>query len=345
LTKANLSYRKFLDRFGIEFEDLTKDLKYLDIETSVLEQYTYSYLTKYLNNIEYEIGLNSRLVHELFKGIEAPLEELTVLDIGGGVGIVSMMLVSMGVGRVIYLDQNPVVKRDAEILATRLNRPAHEYVSASLEDMPKEVSESIDLAISRDVIEHVYDLGALDFGQSRCPLLQRMVHNTSANMYCIWLKGYFREVHREAEKEGVISTAGAGGFWQVRYEYIKKELGITNEVEATKLASATRGLSFNDLNQYVDHGKYPHDRFWPENTCDPSNGNWSERLIPIEEYRKWADRNEFSMNLKGGILNGRSGGLASKWTKGFLNTLITNNMSGPSLWPSLTIILDRPSGA
>jgi len=341
LTKPYSTYRKFLDQHEDSFKELTIKLNSFDAESSILERYTKDYLQKYLNNIEYEIQLNSRLIYELFKGQNAPIEKSTVLDIGGGVGIMSMMLVSMGVGKVIYLDQNSAVTKDAELLANTLGFQAHRYLSSSLEQIPSDVASTIDIALSRDVLEHIYDLYSLDFSLSFYPNLKRMVHNTSANLYCLWLRKYFEEVHRESEKEGVISKTANGGYWQDRYEYLLKELGIKNTDEARELATSTRGLNYTDMANFLENREYPFERHWASNTCDPANGNWSERLMPVEEYRKWAGKNGFSVNLKGGILNGNSGSVASRVGKRTLNILITNNMCGPTLWPSLTFILDR----
>jgi len=341
LTKPNSTYRKFQDLHKESFNELTNKLNSFDAKSSILEQYTKDYLQKYLNNIEYEIQLNSRLVFELFKGLKTPIEELTVLDIGGGVGIMSMMLVSMGVGNVIYLDQNSAVTKDAELLAETLGFRAHRYLSSSLEHIPSDVASTIDIALSRDVLEHIYDLYSLDFSLSPYPNLKRMVHNTSANLYCLWLRKYFEEVHRESEKEGVISKTANGGYWQDRYEYLLKDLGIENTDEARELATATRGLNYADMANFLENREYPFERHWASNTCDPTNGNWSERLLPVEEYRKWARNNGFSVELKGGILNSNSGNVASRVSKSTLNVLITNNMCGPTLWPSLTFIMDR----
>lgn len=324
------------------FDSLCNKLKSIDDEVFKYEQYTQNYLNKYINNIEYEVKLNSYVLCSLFDGVEEPFSELTVLDIGGGVGVMSMMLSAMGVGKVIYLDHNEVVAKDAKMLCEELEYSVDQFVVSDLSTVSSDIRAQIDLVVSRDVVEHLYDLHEVKFTPNEWPGLKKMVHNTSANMYCIWLKHYFKRVHEESEKEGVISYEnGEKGFWGKRYDFIRNHLNVKDDSRCRELAVISRGLTYPDIERFVQSGDYPRTRYFEGNTCDPSSGNWAERLVPIEGYREWAELSGLELELKGGILNDRSGPSYVRLVKRGLNILIKNGLCGPTLWPSLMFVMNR----
>jgi len=274
------------------------------------------------------------------------LEELCVLDIGGGVGIMSMMLKAIGVGEVCYLDRNAVVAKDAKKLSGQVGMSIDQVLVADISSIDLNVRSRIDLAISRDVLEHIYDLSSLSFQGESWPNLRRMVHNTSANMYCIWLKKYFRKVHQESEKEGVMSKNGSyGGYWFDRYRIIENLNPDLDSAQKAELATHTKGLDHQDVIKYMESNVRPKEVIVQSNTCDPRNGNWAERLLPLDFYREWATLSEFDLNFTGGFVNEWKESKLKNAIFSVLNVLIKNEIVGPSLWPSLTMVMDRFEGA
>ncbi|MTT24966.1 SAM-dependent methyltransferase, partial [Parabacteroides merdae] len=72
--------------------------------------------------------------------------------------------------------------------------------------------------------------------------------------------------------------------------------------EAKEAARKTRGLTFPHIHKAVKTGSYPllKDAF---NTCDPRNGNWTERILPIETYRSLAKPFGYQVRIGKGFYN------------------------------------------
>ncbi|MBR5297608.1 MAG: SAM-dependent methyltransferase, partial [Parabacteroides sp.] len=61
-------------------------------------------------------------------------------------------------------------------------------------------------------------------------------------------------------------------------------------------------LIFSDIHKAIIQNNYPtlKDSY---NTCDPSNGNWTERILPIETYRSIVQPYGFSVQIEKGFYN------------------------------------------
>jgi len=325
-----------------QIETLHKDLLNIDLESIDIKDYTRFYLIKYLTNLKYELKLNSEILLAVVSNLEQDLSKLTLLDFGSGIGMISFLASRVGIGKVIQIDNNAEVLNDSKTLARALEIPNIQQFNSLEMLLNSKDSISIDGVISRDVIEHVYDLNSLFKLLNRLPENRIMVHNTSANMYNLWLKKYFRRIHETYENELVINERDGSkctSYSDQRKEYLLERFDSLNSSDISELVRRTKGLTF----QLMD--KLNHDELLllnpaDTNTCDPKSGNWAERLLPLDEYRKLGDSVGYSLTIKSGSVNDFNGGFSSLLKKG-LNWTNQRNITGPALWPCLSLIYKK----
>ena len=97
-----------------------------------------------------------------------------------------------------------------------------------------------------------------------------------------------RRVVRRLHKAMVDDEQGKGqrkGFLQMREEHIRSQYPDMSDKEANFWARSTRGLIYDDVTRAVE-ARTPnllHDMY---NTCNPATGSWTERILPLEDYRQ-----------------------------------------------------------
>ena len=89
------------------------------------------------------------------------LEDVVLVDYGGGSGLQSSLARAAGVGTVIYTDIYDVACHDARVLGRAIGHEADEYLLGDQADvlaMCRKRSPEVTAVTSYDVIEHVYDV-------------------------------------------------------------------------------------------------------------------------------------------------------------------------------------------
>jgi len=88
-------------------------------------------------------------------------EPETLLDYGGGTGLLGMYAKYLGINNVYYNDIDDISCKDAKVIAKELNIDLEDYICGDLDNV---INYSIlnnryfDAIISNDVIEHIYDV-------------------------------------------------------------------------------------------------------------------------------------------------------------------------------------------
>jgi hypothetical protein len=72
-----------------------------------------------------------------------------------------------------------------------------------------------------------------------------------------------------------------------------------------KLATATRGLAVDDLDDAIEKFKstsqLPDPSIFGTNTCDPSNGVWAENLLSLKTYRRLINERWYNVSFAPGF--------------------------------------------
>lgn len=216
-----------------------------------------------------------------------------LIDYGGGNGLLSLLAREAGVGMVVFNDIFPTSCADAQNLASVLGLEADHYVSGDVADLIAYLRQySIDCRAicSYDVIEHVYDISAFLNALPQVsvgPL--RIVMASSANALNLRIKRRIMRLQRQVENEDRVEERGhkerdaLTAYRSIREDIIRGRAPTLDHEEVDALATLTRGLAREDVEKAVDSflatGAFPRAPTHPTNTCDPTTGNWAERLM------------------------------------------------------------------
>jgi len=260
---------------------------------SYVQRYLYSYLDR-IDDIS----------HSYWSLLEAAGETYnkTVVDIGCGFGLLAMLAIYSGASRVIALDLDIEFVEAATKVSGIVGIPI-EVIHKAAEDITDLKSESIDIVLSTDFIEHVYDLP--DHFAKVYECLQPggvYVARTSLNSYCVRSVRRFRKIHHAAEYSDFSERTGVQSYLSLRKEMIRKTYPRLSNENVNAIAKATRGWAKHDLLQVVEEavrtGKIRR-RFnaFNSNTCDPRNGYWPDRLLSPFEVLRYMKNAGFNAQL------------------------------------------------
>lgn len=274
---------------------LQRKLGDVDLAAVGLSAYNQRYLGHKLAVIEGELQQVSDLLTMCLAGSTVPLERFTLLDYGGGSGVISLLAKEAGIGTVIYNDIYDVSCEDASALAGALGVQLDGIVCGDIGEVLAYLREQrrvLNAVVSYDVLEHIYDVPSFFGALATAPMSDRffrLVFASGANIknprYVRWVT----KVHRTDELEGTEPGWGhkerdsVRPFLEIRRELIAAAAPDLDVAQADDLARATRGLRIDDIEraveEYREHGAISYRPDHPTNTCDPYTGNWSEHLM------------------------------------------------------------------
>lgn len=296
---------------------LEEKMRKLDYKALPISDYAKRYYAYDLRKLQYMLQSYCYLilwsVHERGK----PLDEISLLDHGGGIGMLSLLAKSAGAKTVIYQDINAEVANDAKIISSALQISIDEFVIGDTKDFVKQLIEkklNVDIFGSRNVIEHVHDLNDFFAEMKNIPSEKLVLFlSTSANIHNPAMRIYTRKYQRMAELKGARTEWGGNkldeskALWKVRRNILKENFPQLNENELNKLATASRGFMVEGIKKitekYLLDKKFPAPIADPCNTCDPFNGNWAEHLVPLREYKNICEANGFQFSSLNGFYN------------------------------------------
>jgi len=298
-----------------EADKCIESIRKIDFSTLGISEYNCQYIERLMPNLDYYFQIYAQSIKLLLKNKKP---EGYIVDFGGGHGFLSLYLQQLGF-QVIYCDSNPLSVNTIQRIGLILGQGPDiviEGSSAELLAYCHQHNVVVDYLIATDLIEHVYDLNSFFADlQGVNPALQ-MIFTTRANP-CNPLKlNKLRKMMTDVE---------ANFFFPMREEYIGKNYANLKSDVIMELARRTRGRTYIDVNKavddYINTGNFPNEieRF---NTCDPQSGNWVERILSLNEYRKVVEDNGFRVEfLKGFYNTNRRNPLLSFAVK-FINCLI-----------------------
>lgn len=276
----------------------------LQVDRLDISEYNKIYFANHRKNLMYSVQLGLQILELCIKKTDKPLNYLSVAEIGGGTGLISLLAKWLGFGKVVYSDTYETSCLDFAVISKALNLEPDAIVTGSIQELGKQFHRKMDFLVSRDVIEHIYDLG--EFFQATQTLfpLAVSVHNTSANYYNVFKKKYFKSIQEKDEWHGNPDQFKPGdskkSFYQLRLEYIEKNYPHLSRSRKDILAIVTRGLVYKDIDKavkkYIETELLPRRPIHPTNTCDPETGNWTEQLLSLEQYESFVDQTRFKVN-------------------------------------------------
>ncbi len=273
-------------------------------------------------------------------GIEKSIENLVLIDYGGGHGMLSLLAKETGIGTVIHNDIYPVSCQDANKIGSALGLQADYYVPGDIDailDYCKIHGVSCDVVANYDVIEHIYDID--DF--------LGKLHRLSDGAMSIFLASAANDInprirrilqrqHNKFEfqdrpvKYGRKPIDTTRAILDVRKDIIKSHSSSLSHHEIDNLAAVTRGMIKADIeaavDQYLRTKIYPSKIKHPTNTCDPITGSWIEHLMDPWELASQLSRTGYSVQVKCGYYD-YAGSFFTRSLKSVMNAAISSTGS------------------
>lgn len=276
------------------FADLCEQIAQTDFGSGAISDRSRNYLNRNIESLRYY----ARIYAVCLKDIPE-VSNTVLVDYGGGCAFLSQFAKCLGVAKVIYVDINPESVQTAEELKRVLGIGPDVLVHGDSRDLKAWCIDNNvvpDCLVSVDVIEHIYDLGAF-FGDllSVNPSM-KMVFTTASNP-CNGLKV------RELRKVMLADEQGRGdekGFYAQRCDFIRQRFPQLAENKLEYWARNTRGLTFGDIEKAVAE-KRPNTAIDRYNTCDPATGSWTERVLPLSEYKRLFSKYKRILRVENGF--------------------------------------------
>ncbi len=339
-----------IDTITDSVEKVFFKIKLIDLQDISISDHTREYLKKYRDNDLFYISTYSQLLKKALSKLNKPLNESTFIDYGGGCGILSYIAKELGFKTIVYNDIFINAVTDAKIIAGKLNIVLQHYFHGDIDDLIvnlKLFKINPDLICSLDVLEHIYDLESWIKSISDLNSFS-LFFMTGANPENLFIVRRLKKIHKIAEYQGCEKNIRINdrflntSILEQRSIIIKNLFPNLSTQEIILLSRETRGLRKNEIEKivtdYMKTSKITYKMKHPTNTCDPYNGNWTEKLIDLKQLKKFTGK--LNMTIK--ITNSYYAYSENKFLnaiKYFLNQLL--RLFGPDcLFLSPTITLE-----
>lgn len=294
---------------------LEKKLLHADIDNLQVSDYNKKYLRKYVVKSRQTFQKYVYILLNALDGIDKPPDRVVLIDFGGGSGLLSLLAKEAGVGKVLYNDIFETSCDDVRLLAKTFELGIDDYICGDIPEIRQYLGlhrVKLDVLVSSDVLEHVYDLES--FYSSVYQLSSdslNVVMSTHANPWNPVINRTLMKQQRRVELTDRIAEWGhkerdsLKSYLKIRYEMIRKNFPQLTETAAHELAENTRGQKEDDIlktvNDYMRNNVQPISPKHPTNTCDPTNGNWADRLVAPPVYRTILNKTGFEAQLRSGF--------------------------------------------
>ena len=264
-------------------------------------------------------------------GMNIPVQKCTLLDYGGGTGLLSLLAKELNFGSVLYNDIYDVSCHDAETIGLSAGIRADHYITGDIDEVIACLRNNrirCNAVVSYDVIEHIYDTGDFirklpEITDTRCA---SVIMASSANSCNPFRVRKLKKGQRTAEYETRVDQAARKqrdsleSYYSLRKRIIAAHAPGLQPREIDELSSRTRGLIARDIltvvSEYEKSGILPPGPVHPTNTCDPCTGNWAEHLMDIAQLKKQLHDSGYTSRIIPGYYGN------SKKMSGIMNSMV-----------------------
>lgn len=349
----DLSQAKLLNDAALVLE---KKLLNLNYQSLPLSDYGKRYYAYDLRKLTYMLQSYVFMILWAQYKSKKKFSELTLLDHGGGIGMLSLLAKLAGIKTVIHQDINLVISHDAKLISEQLGIQLDYFVTGNTNDFVAFANSNklnLNIVGSRNVIEHVYDLNLFFEEISKIESDKLIVFlSTTANEKNPLVNWYTKKQQRIYEQKGSPVAWGEkkidpenSGINQ-RKRIIETAFPSLSETEKMKLAKATRGRIkedvIADVKKYIDSGVFPKELKHPTNTCSPESGSWVEHLLPLIDYKVMIEKNNFTFDYINGFYNTNYHQKILNWITPLVNFKIKIfGKRGTFLSPFISMVAER----
>ncbi|MCC6251468.1 MAG: methyltransferase domain-containing protein [Bacteroidia bacterium] len=303
-------------RFEKASISLESKLVNINIDKLPVSDYTKKYFKDYQRKLRYSLQACSYILMHALHQSGKRIDEISIVDYGAGTGVLAMLAQEVGFAHVIYNDIYDISCRDAAIIAENAQAKAQDYVCGEMIDLVnffKQRSFNCDIIVSRNVVEHIYDLEDHFKALSKIPSQKlTLFYATTANNHNPLTVWFTQRIQKRLEHEGMSNKWGKErdslkAYKQMRQEIIQSHFPEIKSKDLLQLVKLSRGMVKDEIIKTVElfknSGRYPDLKVKGKNTCDPYTGNWAEHLLDLEEYKNLFQKNGFDFKVVNGFYN------------------------------------------
>jgi len=315
---------------------IADDLRHIDYNALAISEYSRNYILRLLPNLDYYLEIYDHCITKLQSMLQREPGALTVVDYGGGHGFLSCLLKRCGFGKVIYIDYNPQAAETVQAVKQQLGYGPDVILqgdAATLRQWCQENNCRPDGLLGMDVIEHIYRLDTF-FDDLYAMGPMPMIFTTGSTPYNPYV---VRRLHKVmlADEQG---HNGQPGFYQLRRQYLADHMPQLTQEQLDYWATNTRGLQYGDLVATVNSGKpFPNDD--PYNTCDPTTGSWTERILPLKAYQELLMPHGATVSVANGFYNTHRSGIKALPSRALNALLLFPSTAFRPLAPFIQLII------
>ena len=275
---------------------LWEKLRAVDWSHIDVSDYTRRYAQSQLRSRAY-LGTFTQVLNHATGDWANDLEDLSLLELGGGTGLQCLLALEAGIGHVTYNDIYEGSCRDVVAIAQAIGLEIPSVICGDAPELVKEVNSQgtiPDRVVSYDVLEHIYDIAShfKDMALLNTQNL-RLFYASGANAYNPRYVHSVKKIQIAVDQIGQEPTLGHKDrdsllpYRQIRSSIIRDSAPDLDEEIVRELAARSRGLRVGDIESRVVipylKGLPTYSPSHPTNTCDPSTGNWCEQLLTFNE--------------------------------------------------------------
>ncbi len=262
---------------------LAENLKNIKMSSLGLTKHSRASLKRTVSAIDYYLDIYRNCLDKVLELCQLSPSEMTIVDYGGGHGILSIFAKRLGFGRVVYIDNHPDSLETLQVLSDRLGSAPDVTLKGDANTLKKwceEQNAKPNALLAMDVIEHIYILDEFFATMHDVSPQMQMVFTTASNPSN---KRVVRRLHQAMQKDEK-GSSGNKGFYGIRRDYLLRLYPDMSDTQLDYWATNTRGLVLDDIARAVE-SQSPNLLLDSYNTCDPVTGSWTERILPVDDYR------------------------------------------------------------
>ena len=331
--------KEFINAFENKLEFVVID----DIST---ELYCKRYLSHLLQHRKYYLAIYTDVLNKLIQHSISKKENILLIDFGAGNGMLGIFAKFCGFKKVFLNDIDEKFVHASEKLAAQLDVKIDGYITGDITVVQTYCKNEPPTAIiGTDVIEHIYK--PEDFFSALQQMNPSMVSvfTTASNPANYFKVRALKKMQLKDELKGgtpgdhiLFGENPLEPFLKIREQLIRKHTDKLSGAEILALAKATRGMNEQDIivavDQYKLSGKMPVPAA-ENNTCNPLNGSWTERILPLNAYISLYVSAGFSCKFYAGFYNDYESGI-NNFVKKLLNACIV--LLGNRISPYIVIV-------
>ncbi len=313
------------DKLSVISEKLTERLLQVDYTNLPISDYNKRYIAKLYPALSYYMKIYTDCLLKGIKVIHLDPADIVLVDYGGGSGFLSILAKEVGIGRVIYIDLNPLSVDTVKTFKKEIGTGPDEILCGSSDVLAEWCTIrkiKPHLLIATDLIEHIYHLQSFFNDLHKVNDQMAMIFTTGSTPYNPIVK---RRLHKymSACETG---QAVLPNYYTKRKTFIKEHYPNLFDEQIDVWSECTRGLIYEDIRKAIDDNRLPipDDK---HNTCDPETGNWTERILPIKTYKSILAPYNYKVRVAKGYFNTRRENPFSRLISKCINCFI--KISGP----------------